>query len=66
MITPTVINVYELCQLQHFLKFIILKSGFNNLMYLITATFSKKKKYDKAALLPSALFIEEGDTLQQD
>lgn len=36
-------------------------------MYLITATFSKKKKkYDKAALLPSALFIEEGDTLQQD
>lgn len=56
----------ELCQLQHIFLFIILKPGFNNLMYLITSAFSRKKKYDEAVLLPSAIFIEQGGILQQD
>lgn len=67
MITLIVINVsdWTLPVTACFL-FIILKSGLNNLMYLITATFSEKKQKDKAALLPSALFFEEGGILQQD
>lgn len=67
MITLTVMNVLDwTLPVTAYFLFIILKSGLNNLMYLITATFSKgkKKKKDKAALLPNALFIEEDGILQ--
>lgn len=66
MIILTVINVsdWTLPVTECFL-FIILKSGLNNLLYLTKFLQGKKKKY-KAALLPIALFIEEGGILQQD